>query len=56
MQWVTTDQNNLITQTLSANDFLSFLCEKLDSVMAHSFIAKKPVKIFKEVKGRAFTK
>ena len=30
----------LITQTLSADDFLSFLCEKLDSVTAYSFISK----------------
>ena len=36
MQWVTTDRSNLITKTLSADDFLSFLCEKLDSITAHS--------------------
>ena len=40
MQWVTTDISNLITQTLSADNFVSFLCEKLDSITTHSFIAK----------------
>ena len=50
MQWVSTDRRNLITQTLSANDFLSFVCEKLDSVTAHSFIAKNRSKYLKKLK------
>ena len=40
MQWLTTDISNLITQTLSADNFVSILCEKLDSITTHSFIAK----------------
>ena len=40
----------LITQTLSADDFLSFLCEKLDSVTAYSFIAKNHSKYLRKLK------
>ena len=35
---------------MSADDFLSFLCEKLDSITVHSFIAKKQSQCLKELK------
>ena len=35
---------------MSADDFLSFLCEKLDSITLHSFIAKKQSQYLKELK------
>ena len=38
MQWVTTNQSKLFTQTLPADDFVPFLCEKLDSVTTHSSV------------------
>ena len=50
MQWVTIDRSNLITQTLSADNFLSFLCEKLDSITANSFIAKNQSQYLKKLK------
>ena len=50
MQWVTTDRSNLITQTLSADDFLCFLCQKPDSITAHSFIAKNQLQYLKKLK------
>ena len=50
MQWVTTDRSYMITQTLSADDFLSVLREKLDSITAHSFIAKNQSQYLKKLK------
>ena len=38
MQWVTTNQSKLFTQTLPADDFVPFLCEKLDSITTHSSV------------------
>ena len=39
-QWTTTDRSMLTFQTVSASEFISILCEKLDKVTAHSYIAR----------------
>lgn len=41
-QWVSTDRSTLETFCLSAEDFVDCLCEKLEALRPHSFIAKQP--------------
>ena len=36
-QWTTTDRTDLLTMKLSLNEFIEFLCEKLDKITSHFF-------------------
>ena len=40
-QWVSTDRSTLETFSDSADDFVESLCEKLEALLPHSFIAKQ---------------
>ena len=39
-QWTTVDQSELISQTLDIEEFILKLCEKLDNITTHSYIAR----------------
>lgn len=39
--WTATDRAALITRTISSNDFVDELCEKIENLKPHSFIAKQ---------------
>ena len=49
-QWVTTDRSNLTMQTLPVEEFLSLVCEKLDAITKHSYIARNQSKYLKNLK------
>ena len=39
-QWTTSDRAELISCTLSLDEFIEQSCEQLDEITSHSFIAK----------------
>ena len=49
-QWTTTDRTDLLTMKLPLNEFIELLCEKLDKITPHSFIAKSQSKYLKNLK------
>ena len=49
-QWVSTDRSTLETFCLSAEDFVDCLCEKLEALRPHSFIAKQQAAFFSSCK------
>ena len=49
-QWVTTDRSDLINQTLHIEDFINFLCENLDAITTHSYIAQHQSQYLKNLK------
>ena len=49
-QWATTDGTELLTIKLPLNEFIGFLCEKLDNITSHSFIAKSQSSYLKHLK------
>ena len=49
-QWTKTDRSELITCTESVLNFVELLCDKIDSVTTHSFIAKSQAKYLTRLK------
>ncbi|XP_065684929.1 uncharacterized protein LOC136097009 [Hydra vulgaris] len=49
-QWTTTDRTELLTIKLPLNEFIELLCEKLDNITSHSFIAKSQSSYLKHLK------
>ncbi|XP_047129865.1 uncharacterized protein LOC124809907 [Hydra vulgaris] len=49
-QWATTDRTELLTINLPLNEFIDLLCEKLDKITCHSFIAKSQSSYLKHLK------
>ena len=43
-QWTTTDRTELVHNALPADEFIEELCEKLDKITSHSYIAKSQLK------------
>ena len=50
LQWTTTDRTELVSQTLSVEDFIDKLCSHLDDITAHSFISKSQALYLKMLK------
>ena len=48
-QW-TTDRTDLLTMKLSLNEFIELLCEKLNKIISHSFVAKLQANYLKYLK------
>ena len=49
-QWTTADRAELISVTATVEGFIEVLCEKLDAITAHSYIAKSQANYLKELK------
>ena len=49
-QWTTTDRTDLQTLRLPVDEFIELLCEKLDKITTHSFIAKAQSSYLKQLK------
>ena len=49
-QWTTVDRSELVEQILPVADFISILVEKLNTLTAHSYIAKSQAKYLKKCK------
>ena len=49
-QWKTTDRTELISRKLPVDEFINLLCEKLDKITAHSFIARVQLQYLKQLK------
>ena len=50
-QWISTDRSTLETITNSADEFVESFCEKLKTLLTHSFIAKQQSAFHMEVKS-----
>lgn len=51
-QWTKTDRSTLQTQKLSADDFITSFCDKLQFLLRHDFIAKIQLKYYQQLKER----
>lgn len=51
-QWISTDRSTLETHKLSANDFITSFCDKLQFLLRHDFIAKTQIKYYQQLKER----
>ena len=49
-QWTTTDRTELVHNALPTDEFIEELCEKLDKITSHSYIAKLQVKYLADLK------
>ena len=49
-QWMATDCTELISQKLPVDEFINLLCEKLDKITAHSFMAQVQSQYLKQLK------
>ena len=49
-QWTTTDRTELVHNALPADEFIEELCEKLDKITSHSYIAKSQAKYLADLK------
>ena len=50
-QWVSVDRSTLNTYTCTSEEFVEFLCEKLEQLIPHSFIATEQATFFSERKS-----
>ena len=50
-QWTSTDRTDLVTQTSTVEEVLAVLCEKLDAITLHLFIAKSQASYLKNLKN-----
>ena len=51
-QWITTDRTELLTIKFPLSEFIELLCEKLDKITSHSFIAKSQSSYLKHLKEK----
>ena len=49
-QWTSVDRSDLITQTLSVTEYISILCNKLNLITTHSYIAKLQASYLRELR------
>ena len=49
-QWTNVDRSELVQQIMPVDDFISLLVEKLNTLTAHSYIAKAQAKYLKKCK------
>ncbi len=49
-QWTTTDRADLISQTVSIEEFIEKLAEKLNNITSHSYIARAQAAYLKKLK------
>ena len=49
-QWTTTDRTELVHNALLVDEFIKELCEKLDKITSHSYIAKSQAKYLADLK------
>ena len=50
-QWTTTDRSELISQTATLEEFIDEMCDKLDRLTVHSYIAKSQATYLKGLKS-----
>ena len=49
-QWTTTDPSELISQTATLEEFIDEMCDELDRLTVHSYIAKSQATYLKDLK------
>ena len=49
-QWTTTDRTELVHNALPADEFIEELCEKLDKITSHFYIAKSQAKYLADLR------
>ena len=49
-QWTTTDRTELVHNAVPADEFIEQLCEMLDKITSHSYIAKSQAKYLADLK------
>ena len=54
-QWTTTDRADLISQTVSKEDFIEKLAEKLNNITSHSYVARAKAAYLKKLKEELAT-
>ena len=49
-QWTVTERSELVTQSSSVEEFIEKVCEKLDMIISHSYVAKSQAECLKNLK------
>ena len=49
-RWTAVDRSTLETVTLPSDEFIDVLCERLEALQTHSFIAKQPSQFYDQCK------
>lgn len=51
-QWVSTDRTNLLTITISIDEFIEEMCKQLERLLCHDFIAKQQSSYLRSLKNQ----
>ena len=55
-QWTVIDRSELVTQSTTVEEFIEKVCEKLDMITTHSYIAKAQAEYLKNLKPEMIQK